>query len=200
MPTLELVPDGDSGVNWDPFDPNPTGADNYTVVDDGSTSIDETDYVNTITDGHIDLYHWEDAPGGVLTTTNINSVTIYFRAKNTNNSVNEQIKGLMYVSPTYYYTDVITLTSSWATYSYTWTANPATTIAWTPANINNNRWGMAAAIARGRFNRCWVAAVWLVVDYTAVVGYTNDVIGVDSGNIAKINGIATADISKVNGV
>ena len=34
----------------------------------------------------------------------------------------------------------------------------------------------------------------------AAVGYGNDVIGVDSGDISTINGIATANISKVNGV
>ena len=39
------------------------------------------------------------------------------------------------------------------------------------------------------------------IDYTdGALGYGNDVIGIDSGDISKINGIATADISKVNGV
>ena len=40
----------------------------------------------------------------------------------------------------------------------------------------------------------------LEVTYTEAAGYGNDVIGVDSGDISKINGIATANISKVNGV
>ena len=40
----------------------------------------------------------------------------------------------------------------------------------------------------------------LTITYTVPSGYSNDVIGVDSGDISKVNGIATADISKVNGV
>jgi hypothetical protein len=40
---------------------------------------------------------------------------------------------------------------------------------------------------------------YVEVTYTPA-GYGNDVMGVDSGDIANINGIATADISKVNGV
>ena len=60
---------------------------------------------------------------------------------------------------------------------------------------------MEAAIGRGRFNRTWVATAWLTISYTpASIGYGNDVIGIDSGDIGKIWGIATADISKVNGV
>ena len=38
------------------------------------------------------------------------------------------------------------------------------------------------------------------ITITYTTGYGNDVIGIDSGDISKINGIATADISKVNGV
>ena len=41
---------------------------------------------------------------------------------------------------------------------------------------------------------------YLALEVTYTTGYGNNVIGVGRSNIGKINGIATADISKVNGV
>tara|TARA_R110002167_G_scaffold324398_2_gene530461 strand:- start:3595 stop:4152 length:558 start_codon:yes stop_codon:yes gene_type:complete len=42
--------------------------------------------------------------------------------------------------------------------------------------------------------------LFVTVDYTAAAaGYGNDVIGVASANIGKVNGVATGDIEKVNG-
>lgn len=38
------------------------------------------------------------------------------------------------------------------------------------------------------------------IDYTVVTGYANDVIGVATANIGKINGVVTASINKVIGV
>ena len=42
--------------------------------------------------------------------------------------------------------------------------------------------------------------LYVTVDYTLPAGYGNDVIGVASANIGKVNGVATADIDKVIGV
>ena len=41
---------------------------------------------------------------------------------------------------------------------------------------------------------------YLKVTYTEVTGYANDVIGVATANIGKVNGVATASINKVIGV
>ena len=38
------------------------------------------------------------------------------------------------------------------------------------------------------------------IDYTLSTGYGNDIIGVASANISKVNGVETANIEKVNGV
>ena len=197
MALLELLPDGNDSVQWSP---SAIGQPNYTMVDEGSgAAIDETDNVNEITDGQSDRYTWTYNPA--LDDATINYVRINFRAKNTNDSGNENIKGLYRESSTNYYTSTITLTDDWATYTETWTTNPATSNAWTDDEIENGIWGMEAAIGRGRFNRTWVATAWLTISYTpASIGYGNDVIGIDSGDISKIKGIATADISKVNGV
>ena len=40
----------------------------------------------------------------------------------------------------------------------------------------------------------------ITLDYTLVTGYGHTVNGVASANISKVNGIATASISKVNGI
>ena len=50
-----------------------------------------------------------------------------------------------------------------------------------------------------RFGELQLSYLYAEVTYTPT-RYTNDVIGIDSGDIGKIWGIATADISKVNGV
>ena len=38
------------------------------------------------------------------------------------------------------------------------------------------------------------------IDYTLATGYGNAVLGVESGNLAAVTGIATANIDKVSGV
>ena len=53
---------------------------------------------------------------------------------------------------------------------------------------------------RGAGNITYVATTWIIVTYIEAAGYGNDVISVASPNIGSINGIATADISKVNDV
>ena len=40
----------------------------------------------------------------------------------------------------------------------------------------------------------------LVIDYTAAAGYSQNVAGVASANIATVTGVATANIGKVSGV
>jgi hypothetical protein len=42
--------------------------------------------------------------------------------------------------------------------------------------------------------------LFVTVDYTAAAGYGNDVMGVASANIEKVDGIATANIEKIIGV
>ena len=44
-----------------------------------------------------------------------------------------------------------------------------------------------------------ISYIYAVVTYVPV-GYSNDVIGIDSGDISTVNGIATANISKVSGI
>jgi len=69
--------------------------------------------------------------------------------------------------------------------------------AWTYSDLEN----LSLRCTKNGTIQIYLSYLALEVTYTAAaVGYTNDVIGVDSGDISKINGIATADIEKVNGV
>ena len=45
-----------------------------------------------------------------------------------------------------------------------------------------------------------ITIVNLLVSYAVAVGYGHDVLGVDSGDISKVVGVATANISKVSGI
>ena len=75
--------------------------------------------------------------------------------------------------------------------------NPPITVAWTYSDLEN----LSLRCTKNGSIEVRLSYLALEVTYTeAAVGYGNDVIGVDSGDISKINGIATADISKVNGV
>tara|TARA_B100001059_G_scaffold86969_1_gene85162 strand:+ start:2714 stop:3268 length:555 start_codon:yes stop_codon:yes gene_type:complete len=42
--------------------------------------------------------------------------------------------------------------------------------------------------------------LFVTVDYTLPIGYGNDIMGVATANIGKVNGVATASINKVSGV
>ena len=72
--------------------------------------------------------------------------------------------------------------------------------AWTTSDLNALRLNINTSPEDPPgFSFANVVKAYIEVTYTPG-GYGNSVMGVDSGDIAKINGIATADISKVNGV
>jgi hypothetical protein len=197
MASLELLPDGDSGTpQWTPTN---TSLDNYEMVDEASHS-DDTDYVSTTIGSQRDIYTF--TYNSTLTDTTINSVTIHLRAMKL---FGGGLKPFFY-DGSYNYGTSLSLSTLFTNYSYTWSVNPGDSNAWEADSSGTNdiidgRWGIQSVIPRGRGVGALVSAVWVVVDYTAAaVGYGNDVIGIDSGDISKVNGIATADIEKVNGV
>jgi hypothetical protein len=71
--------------------------------------------------------------------------------------------------------------------------------AWTTTDLNGLRLNINTSPEDPPgFSFANVVKAYIEVTYTS--GYGNNVMGVDSGDIASINGVATADISKVNGV
>ena len=94
---------------------------------------------------------------------------------------------------------VISAGDSYATYSGAVESYATGTTAWTYQNlidleIRLNKYGNTSLRKVVK-----VSYLYVTVTYTAA-GYGHGVIGIDSGDISKINGIATTDISKVNGV
>jgi hypothetical protein len=69
--------------------------------------------------------------------------------------------------------------------------------AWTDSNLDDMELSITSSNCATRGQ---LIQFYLKVTYTEVTGYANDVIGVASANIGKVNGVATANIGKVIGV
>ena len=188
MPTAEIVPNGqDSSESghalW-------TGV--YTDVDEGSGAIDDNDYISTRVNDNKEFYGW--STDSAYSGATISQIEFFYHARKANSG---GFIPQIYKSGTYYDGTAPTLTTSWDTYSTVWTTNPADSAAWESTDIDDIVAGFININPRG-VNLTLVATTWIIVTYSA--GYGNDVIGIDSGDISTINGIATANISKVNGV
>ena len=193
MATAEIVPNAqnNSEVNHTLW----TGA--YTDVDEGSGAINTSDLITTNVNGRREYYDWSTEPALGLPGTTISQIEFFYHAKKANNgSFIPQI----YNAGTYYNGTTPSLTTSYDTYSTVWTTNPSTSAAWTSGEIDAIIAGFMNTNPRGAGNITYVATTWIIVTYIEAAGYGNDVISVASANIGSINGIATADISKVNGV
>jgi len=192
MASLELAPSGDSFVQWTPS----TGTDNYELVNEDSGLPNDLDYVSITANNNKDRYDW--SYNILLNAATINYVRIGMRAKRVGVA---EFKPFYYDGTSYHYGTESTLTTSFADTYYTWVTNPDGGSAWIGINdIQTGRWGIQSVLPRGRGNIVYVSNLWLIINYTEAAGYGNDVNGVDSGDIGKIWGVATADISKVNGV
>ena len=185
MATAEIVPNAqnNSEVNHTLW----TGA--YTDVDEGSGAINTSDYITTNVSGRKEFYGW--STDSAFSGATISQIEFFYHAKKASNG---SFKPQIYRLGTYYDGDTPSLTTSYDTYSFVWTTNPATSAAWTSSQIGSLIAGFINTNPRGVGNVTYIAATWIIVTYTT--GYGNDVIGIDSGDISKINGIATADISK----
>jgi len=83
MPTAPILPTGDSGTqNWDTLEPtSPTT--HYTKIDEGTTSPDDADYIETVTVGDVDEWALGDTPSNA---SEITQVVVNFRARITDAS------------------------------------------------------------------------------------------------------------------
>ena len=113
------------------------GASAHLVLDDpvGSPDDDLTYVENTDgTNANVDLTHTDFALSGA---TSINNVCQTFRCKETGDG-NGQCRHLIYVNGTRYNGTIQSPGASYVTYNNFWTANPATTSAWTIAEANGS--------------------------------------------------------------
>lgn len=119
-----------------------------------------------------------------LTNEVINSVTLYYYGQRYSSS-RYQFQPLIRASSTDYLGSVKTLTASYALYSQTYTTNPATSSAWTIAEVNALEAGMKSYSANYGGT---IAQIYAVVDYTVVDtcsdtdgGFRFDIFGTASG-------------------
>lgn len=129
-----LRPDGDASVQ---FTPN-SGSTNYTQVDEAPMHNADTDYVQSTTIGHKDLYDFASLPD---TPNAIHAVGVRVRAKKTDvGAVN------MHVHMKSGSTDVeggdTSLTAGYQQYGLAYGKNPDTSAAWSTSDVNNIQGGM----------------------------------------------------------
>lgn len=161
------------------------------IADEGGT------YVVKVGTGYLrDLY---ELPAHSVGSGTINSITIYFRISCF------EAAGIVYGKPAQKSGATITEGTQqsepgtdWSTKSQTYTTNPATTNAYTWAEIDALQIGVALNTSSStRTGGC--TQVYVEVDYTpAPAGWTGKLSGVSSP--AKIAGVVRANIAKVKGV
>ncbi|MBN2462627.1 MAG: PKD domain-containing protein [Dehalococcoidia bacterium] len=125
--------------------------------DDGDTS-----YVYTTNNNYrTDLYNLSD----VSLAGTINSVTVYIRARANANPTQTCARTAIRTGTTDYFGPEVTLTTSYAVSSTTYTTNPGGGN-WTWAQINALQAGARIRRPAGRNTQSRVTQVWVVVDYT----------------------------------
>ena len=202
MPNLTLTPNGDQtiGFGW-VGDPITIIGNLYTNIDEyGDPSYPDGDYIYNLTNNRVAAFNLSNPtapPAGSVIT----NVRVDVRAQQTGVANMEILIGDPNNTATYDASATHTVLSSWSNYTTSWATDPFNSnAAWTLSEINSFRAGVQSDIGRGRGKKLFIEAIWVIVTYTLPTGYSNDVNGVDSGDIGKIWGVATADISKVNGV
>lgn len=134
-----------------------SGTSEWQCVDENPANT--TDYLYTSSKNVYESFAFEDTG---LTTETINSVTLYFYGQKYSDT-RYRFQPLVRASSTNYLGSLISLTSSYASYSQTYTTNPATGSAWTIAQVNGLEAGMKSYSTNygGK-----IAQVYAVVDYS----------------------------------
>jgi len=111
-----------------------------------------------------DLYNLPD-PG--LTGT-INSVTVYIEARSIGTPTRTSARTAIRTHSTNYFGTEVTLTTSYATYSTTYSTNPyyVTPTAWTWTEVNDLQAGVSLTKSNPSNDSSQCTHVWVVVDYT----------------------------------
>ena len=196
MATFILLPDGVTGTNE--WLAKAGGACASTNIDNDD---DDTDYCEEDTHSHEITFTMANSSVAAEDIASITSVQIKFKAKHTTS-------GTSYVDIYQTGTDIsngytrvgVTDTSDYGAYSADaeFTFDGATSWGADLTQINNLQVKLDK-FRNPRFSDLRISYLYAQVEYQEL-GYTNNVMGVDSGNISKVNGIAITNISKVNGV
>lgn len=133
-----LTPNSDASVQWS----RSTGSTNESVVDD-SFALNETDYVETSTVGHKDLYGFGSL-SGLAGVSTINAVSVGINAFNTNAATPRTIKTVLKSGTTEESGSDYTLPSNTnqIEINSVWNTDPDTSAAWTESGVNALEMGM----------------------------------------------------------
>ena len=199
-----MLPDGVTGTNnwknWCSYSNlNFCGAADHTLVDDDTAT---NSYIHETLNNQVVTFTMADPSVVEGDIDTINSVTVKIKAEYAESSVTKDLKVEQTGGSISNGSDTHTLDDS-AFPLYTGTAEQYSTgtTAWEYSDLEDLQVKLTTIDRANRFYYYKVSYIYAEVDYVAAAaGYTNDVMGVDSGDISTINGIATANISKVNGI
>lgn len=137
----------------------PFTAPNWQVCAD---TINVTLVSSTGTDWQNDLYNLPD----VSLTGTIKSVTVHIQARVLYNPRQPSARTSIRTGGSDYFGGPVTLTTSWAPYSTTYTTNPNTSASWTWDQINSLQAGVSLKRSRPLLSDpSWTTKVWVTVDY-----------------------------------
>lgn len=195
MPTVNLFPSSTVSNNWPEQDG--TGSA-HTLLASASDSGIRTPDQNDSCIVELDNY----AAGGTINSIQIKTLAYVYLTRSASFDIRIQL--IDGSGGSVYYNEDVTIAFN----GYTPTAADGTvrttsdgSSAWTGTQLNNLRLGITTDPADPpSISRATVTYAYVVVDYTAASGYANTVNGIIPANIGKINEIATASISKVNGI
>ena len=191
-----LLPDGTTGTNDWTYSGG-SSIDNAVTSDDGASSYAREGSNNaqvtfTLADPSVD----EDD------IDSITSVQIILKANYTHPSAGATVGLRAQQTGTGIFNGVDNFdVAGGAPYNaYTGTARTTSALAdWTYTNLENLRIKLLTTSAPASRTELRVSYLYALVTYVEG-GYGNDVMGVASGNVAKVNGIAAGNIAKVNGI
>ena len=162
MATETIRPNGNSQTEL--YNSGATQSNNYSYVDESSAN--DSDYVVNLVSYDLwgtDLYALPDTaiPAG----STINSITFYGRFKNGTGTASN-LKFSYKSGGTTYYSDAVSLSTSYTQKSWEQTTNQKTSAAWTIDNINDLLAGVSLYSVKNPGNPSYCSQFWLVIDYT----------------------------------
>jgi len=152
----------------------PSGAEHWSTVDE-ETSDEDTSYVNpgfSTNDWYRDLYNLPAHTG----SGDINSVTVYARARAGTAPTQTNLKIACKTNGVAYEGSELTIPASYANYSQQWATNPNTGGAWTWGEIDALQIGISMRRSTSSYGtRC--TQVWVEIDYTPPTPKTSSDVG-----------------------
>ncbi len=166
------------------------GATNYTNlnIDDGDTTVA---YMGNIGGAYQHSLNYSNtvASSGMA----INSLTMYYKLRYEAAGGTRTVSPYVRLSGVKYYGTTSALTITYTQFSYTWSVNPATGVAWTSAQIDSAIFGVEVSIAAVNTYVDWTYT-YVSVDYTIATApsVTTVVAGSIGATSATFNGTLTS--------